>query len=103
MLAGIITGFATNEFINMSLFLAFAIAYPEFQIMIFFVLPVKVKYLAILYGIYFLYMLIYNSWGGKIALLISLINIALFFGGQAKDRIVQVRRRMKWKKNYRKY
>src|SRR5665648_175947 len=46
--AGLITGYATNNYLNMSLFLAFALLFPEFKINLFFVLPIKVKYLAYL-------------------------------------------------------
>lgn len=43
-----ITGMpATSTYINMSLFLAFACVYPNYEILLFFILPIKVKYLAI--------------------------------------------------------
>ena len=38
---------ADNVYIESSVFLAFAFLYPEFEFLLFFVLPVKVKYLAI--------------------------------------------------------
>ena len=44
--AGFITGYATNYYLNMSLFLAFALLYPEFELRLFFAIPVKIKYLA---------------------------------------------------------
>ena len=48
ILAAALTGGATNTYLNLSLFLAFAAVYPNFELMVFFFLPVKVKYLALL-------------------------------------------------------
>lgn len=53
MLFGFITGYATNYYLNLSLFFAFALIFPDFQLMLFFILPVKVKYLALLDAIGF--------------------------------------------------
>ncbi|MDR3239627.1 MAG: hypothetical protein LBT44_06020 [Clostridiales bacterium] len=101
MLAGLITGYATNVYINLSLFLAFAILFPDFQILIFFVLPVKVKYLALLDVLFFVYSLVFSTWPDRIALLLSVINLALFFGKPVRNRIQQAHRRAQWKRNFR--
>ena len=46
-IAAFITGYgATSLYLNLSLFLAFAKIYPDFELLLFFVIPVKVKYLA---------------------------------------------------------
>jgi len=99
MAAGFITGYATNYFINMSIFLAFALLFPNFEVMIFFLLPVKVKFLAILYAALMLWDFITGSWQGRIALLISLLNIALFFGGDFIHLMKRLLRKFKWKKD----
>jgi hypothetical protein len=99
LLAGVIMGYATNFYINLSLFLAFAITYPNFEILLFLILPVKVKWLALLNGLLYLYMLIYNNWQGRIALLISLLNIFIFFHGDVKRIINNSRRRAQWKRS----
>lgn len=95
--AGFISGIGVNTFLNMSLFFAFAITYPDFQLLLFFVLPIKVKWLAALNGLYYLYYLINGSWDTRLAILASLINILLFFGGdlynQANIAIRQWKRR----------
>ena len=46
ILSGLITGYVGNTYLNFSLFLAFALLYPDFQVMLFFILPVKMKWLA---------------------------------------------------------
>ena len=42
-------------YLNMSLFLAFAAIYPDMQFYLFFMIPVKAKWLGWLDGLYFLY------------------------------------------------
>lgn len=101
LLAGLITGYATNYYLNMSLFFAFAILYPNFQIRLFFILPIKIKYLAYLDAALFAFMLIMNNWPGRVALIISLLNIILFFGGDMLFIIKQAYRRAKWKRDVR--
>lgn len=79
MISGLITGYATNDYLNMSLFLAFALFYPNFQLYLFFFIPIKIKWLAwldmLLIGISFLL----SGWGERIAIIFSLINVVLFF------------------------
>lgn len=100
IVAGLITGYATNYYLNMSLFFAFAILYPNFEILLFFILPVKVKWLAWLNAAYFAYMLIVVSWPAKIALLVSLANIALFFYKDFSRRVHSLNRQRKWKNHF---
>jgi membrane associated rhomboid family serine protease len=101
LLSGLVTGYATNSYINMSLFLAFAILYPNYEIRLFFILPVKMKWLALLDAAFFVFMLIFNTWPGRIAALVSLLNIILFFGMDAKRAIEQAIRRAKWRRGMR--
>jgi len=102
VLAGLITGYATNNYLNMSLFLAFALLFPEFKINLFFVLPIKVKYLAYLDAAYLFVLLLISSWQGKVALLVALLNIAIFFWRDFVDGTKRIVRKIKWKRNSRK-
>lgn len=98
-LAGLLTGYATNIYINLSLFLAFAIIFPNYELLLFFILPVKVKILAYVDVVLLLGMLIFNTWPGRLAVLLSLINIAIFFWHDGKKTIEHARRRAKWKRD----
>ena len=98
---GLITGFATNYFFNMALFFAFALFYPDFEVLVFFVLPIKMKYLAIIDAVYFLYMFIVYPWPGKICLLVSVALLAVFFLDEIVGGIKRTYRRLKWKSNFR--
>lgn len=100
IIAGLIVGFATNFYINLSLFLAFAILYPDFRIMLFLIIPVKMKWLAYAASAYLLYMLIVNSWSGRVVLLVSVLNIFLFFGRDFADLIKRAYRKEKWKRKW---
>lgn len=97
MLSGLITGYATNSYLNLSLFFAFALLYPDFQMMLFFILPIKIKYLALLNATFFVLSFFQVTWAGKLALLVSLLNLALFFWKDLVNRIHQWRRRRAFK------
>lgn len=73
-------GGATAVYLNLSLFLAFARLYPNYQMLIFFVLPVKIKYLAWLNLTYIAYTVWVYPPADKIMALVSLVNFLLFFG-----------------------
>jgi len=87
IIAGLITGGATNQYLNLSLFLAAAILYPDERILLFFFIPVKFKWLAaadaVLIGLAFFT----GSLSVKAAIIMSLINLALFFGGDLIDKM----------------
>jgi len=102
---GFIAGVADNQFLNLSLFLAFAAMFPEFQVMLFFILPIKMKYLAYIDLAFLAYQFLTGTAATRWLILLSLVNIALFFGGdlwaQARMEIGTIRRRMAFRRNYR--
>jgi len=72
-------GGITTTYLSMSLFLAFAYIFPNFEILIFFILPVKIKYLGILTWILYGYTLITAPFNVKIAIIVSIVNFLIFF------------------------
>ena len=121
-IAGMITGYATNHYLNLSLFLAMAILVPNMELRLFFFIPVKMKWLAwidiavLLYDfipvsliadqirnrfpseIFWGYMNSY--WSLRILILISMLNIVLFFGGDFYNKIRDKFRYRKVRKNF---
>lgn len=93
LIAGFILGYATNGFVNLTLFLAFAAIYPDHEILLFFFIPVKVKYLAILDAISLAFLLIILPLQMKLAILVAVGNFLLFFGSDIIDRIKYAKRR----------
>ncbi|MFZ5967895.1 MAG: rhomboid family intramembrane serine protease [Bacillota bacterium] len=73
-------GGTTGFYLNLSLFLAFARLYPDFQLLLFFILPVKVKYLAWLNWAFIGYTVITQPVIFKVAAIVSIINYFVFFG-----------------------
>jgi hypothetical protein len=85
---------ATNIFIGASVFLAFAHLYPEFTIYIFFILPVKIKWLALITWVGYAIAVITGSWHTRLFVLASIGNYFLFFGGDLWWRMKTGKRRM---------
>lgn len=79
----------TNYYLHLSLYLAFAVLYPDVELLLFFVLPVKVKYLGMAAGAYLALLFFMRSWPEKIAILFSIANFLLFFGGSFFRKIKQ--------------
>lgn len=103
IIGAMITGHAVNTYLNLSLFFAFAVLFPDFQVMLFFVLPVKIKYLAFADALLFLIAFISGGLSTKVAILFSLLNFFLFFGGDFFQNLKQNREYRKNQKNFRDY
>lgn len=67
-------------YLNLSLFFAFATLYPDHKLLLFFFIPIKVKYLAFADAVIFLYSLIVYPWTVKISIIMAILNYLLFFG-----------------------
>ncbi len=91
---------ATGVFINLTLFLAFASIYPNHEVLLFFILPVKVKYLGILNAVLLAQQFIMGGVGIKLMILASLANYFIFFG---KDFIELFKTKKKVKRNKEKF
>nr|WP_302595953.1 rhomboid family intramembrane serine protease [uncultured Cellulosilyticum sp.] len=85
----LITGYsisATAYYINLSLFLAYATLFPNVEFLMFYILPVKVKYLALLDIAFLVYQFIMPGIGQKVLIIVSLLNFLIFFGSSIKGR-----------------
>ncbi len=70
----------STYYINMSIFLAFAATFPEVQVLLMFIIPVKVKWLGILYGLVLVYDFLFaGSLVTRIAIASSLLSFVIFF------------------------
>lgn len=70
-------------YINQAMFFAFASLFPNVQFLLFFFLPVKVKYLSYLYGAFVVYDLVTSLIGGQygkcIMIILALGNFLVYF------------------------
>ena len=85
---------ASIGFLQGSVFLAFAYLYPDFQLLLFFILPVKVKWLALLQGLWYLYQIIVGDVMTELLVLASVCNFLLFFWHDILLRMKAGQRRM---------
>ncbi len=92
IIAGFLFGYTSNGALLTSLFLAYAMLYPEREVLVMFILPVKVKWLGWLAGAQWLFSFLLSGLAGKAALLLGMLGFILFFGqdfwnsGRAKIR-----------------
>ena len=66
-------------YLNLSLFFAFASLYPDFQVLLFFFLPIKIKWLALIDAFFFLIGVVLNPWPYFLVPLVAVANYFLFF------------------------
>ena len=72
-------GVFTTYYVSLSVFLAYAMSYPDMQILLWFVIPIKMKWMGILYGFFIVYSFLKSGWVGKVAIIASLLNFIVFF------------------------
>ena len=69
----------STYYVNMSIFLAFAATFPEVQILLMFIIPIKVKVLGIIYGVMLIANFIQGSAYSRFAMAASLFNFVVFW------------------------
>lgn len=73
-------GSFSTYYINMTIFLAFAVCYPDMRIMLYFIIPIKMKWMAIVYGVLIAFEFVTcGSWSGRVAIFASILNFIIFF------------------------
>lgn len=102
--AGMISGIGYNYYIYLSMFLAYAYLYPNATFMLFFLLPVKAKWLAALDWALYIYLFIVGGAAERFAIVFSLINFFVFFGPDVwrtmKQNYKTSKRRREFRKNW---
>ena len=98
----LVTGIPADTYcLSLSLLLAFAMLYPEVQVLLFFVIPIRVKYFgwfaAALWALSFLG----SGMMGKLNDLLCMLNFVVFFGPQAWRSVRAWVRREQWKRKNR--
>ncbi len=69
----------TTYYICLSMFMGFAATYPDMRVLLYFIIPLKVKWLSAIYVASIIYTFINVSWVGRIAIGASVINFLIFF------------------------
>ena len=69
----------STYYVNMSIFLAFAVTFPNMQVLLMFIIPIKVKWLGIIYAVMLGMEFIGSSFPFRFAMLGSLLNFLVFW------------------------
>ena len=77
--ADFLGGYFSTYYINLSIFLAFAASYPDMELLLYFILPIKIKWMGLVYGVYILYQLATGNPASRIVVISSLLNFVVFF------------------------
>lgn len=72
-------GYFSTNYINMTIFLAYAVCYPEMQVLLYFIIPIKMKWLAAVYAVMIALEMVQTGWAGRVAILMSVLNFLVFY------------------------
>ena len=92
----------STYYINMSIFLAFALTFPEAQVYLFFVLPIKVKYLGWVDAGFLVLSMITGNSAERFVIAAALLNVVLLYMRSRSWMSLspgQVRRRQKFRRS----
>ena len=70
----------TAYYLFLSMFFSFAVLFPDMQVLLFFVIPVKMKWLAILDALFFLYGIFTTPFPANLVPVVAILNFFLFCG-----------------------
>lgn len=78
-----LSAFFSTYYVNMSIFFAYAVTFPDNQVLLMFIIPVKVKWMGVVYGAFLIYEMISGAsvYGYVVPVVIgaSLLNFLVFF------------------------
>ncbi len=78
-----ITGISVSliaYYLFLSMFFSFAVLFPDMQVLLFFVIPVKMKWLAILDALFFIYGIFTTPFPANLVPVVAILNFFLFCG-----------------------
>ena len=101
VLACLVTGWAGTYCLSLSLLLAFALLYPEMQVLLFFVIPIKVKYFGIFSAAVWVLGFLSADWMTRLNYLLSMAGFILFFAPSLCSSIRAWYRREQWRRRNR--
>lgn len=103
ILIGFLVGGTTIYYVNMALFFAFATLFPNMQVLFFFIIPMKIKWLAWFDAAYFGVVIISQLISGTPTLalipIVAILNYLLFFGGDLSNILRKGKQNVSYKVN----
>lgn len=104
MLSGYVWFAFSTYYINMSIYLVFAMTYPNDVVRLYFLIPIKMKWLGIADVIYMAYMLIVGGPYTRFAVLAAVVNCLIFYLANIKGIALspkQIKRHNQFNRSYR--
>ena len=95
----------STYYINISIYIVFAMTYPNDIVRLYFVIPIKMKWLGIVDTIYLLYIFLVGYLPEKAAVVAALINCLIFYLTNIRGKTLnpyQIHRKNKFNRDYRK-
>ncbi len=72
-------GIFTTYYVNMTIFFAFAATYPDISVYLYFFIPIKMKWLALIDAALMIFEFFSMNWVGKFVMLLSMLNFIIYF------------------------
>ncbi len=69
----------STTYLNMSLLFAFAATFPDLQFMLYFIIPIKAKWIGLIYGFFAVMGMVTGTTADRVEIILSLLNFILFF------------------------
>lgn len=94
----------STYYINMSIFLGFAATFPDYSVLLMFIIPIKVKWLGVIYGVMLFISFLQGNIYSKFVIAASLMNFIVFFFTSRNMMHLnpkQIRRRQEFKRDVR--
>jgi hypothetical protein len=89
LLYGFVIHFITNasiqlnaEYVYLSMFFSFAAMFPDMQVLLFFLIPIKMKWLALVDAAFFLMSILTASFPENLLPIVAVLNFFVFCGGE---------------------
>ena len=73
------------HYIYLSMFFTFATLYPDMQVLLFFIIPIKMKWLALVDAAFFVYSVVTSPFPINLLPIIAVLNYLIFCGGWLVD------------------
>ena len=80
-----------SQYIYLSMFFSFAALFPDMQVLFMFLIPIKMKYLAIVDAVFFALAVITNPFPVNLLPVVAVLNFFIFCGGDLLGRICPAR------------
>lgn len=71
----------TAEYVYLSMFFSFAALFPDMQVLLFFIIPIKMKWLALVDAAFFVLSVITNPFPVNLLPIVAIMNFIIFCGG----------------------